>query len=924
MMRISAMILTCSLISGLANALSKDDVTSVSKRQEYHNGIAYFLFETPSDSFVKRYDMEQEIELEPFSLDEIAVGFEVADEGVYYSFENTVYRRDHDGSNRIFVRTIPNYAHDMIATNNVLILNIDRTLLAIDRVTHEFRDQISDPLTGFLTASEERRMLLSLDFGEIQFLKINPDGTFGESGSAPYPVEGRTNPVNASRVFIFPNGNWMLGGNGLVIDIDTFGYVGTVGTQVTDARFLDNDVVLTFGPLSRVDENFKLIETIPDADSGNEFFIHNRTMFLFDLDLKGNIHVRSFTEEEFGPIGDLPTRRSTDRTYTMFDSQIAINGVLYIAGLYAIVESPFSLVQVNHLNALTGSYLPPMPIFYIPKFFEFTDSQDLLVLSYERGGIFTLDLTSSEVTLYEHRFNVPTLLYDVDPFDGKLLVVRDKGPDVVHVEVYSMDGELLDRPLGDGINRSEFIWRPDVRRMYSAGRVGGQTNISSYTVDAGGTFASVATMAHDQGPFDEQFFVSEDGREIVSSAGRVFDGETLEQESELGIEIEGAIWLDGLLYTVNEEITTIGMNSTKFALRRWHSNGVRGTYDQEAFRVEDGVDPRLHTVEEKLVVAGLTPPSFFPFVKIYNPALEDASFLIDTEICDAFEPAFNQLDAFEAIFHQYDVYAPDLEGLPFIASLALLEEITCNYGPERPILSELVEAAFHANVDAFIEESPENGLSFYRHFVTVAMMIGSTAQTVIRSEFAEEDIELLGEYSIVTDVGRAGRFGNEPFSGLGDLDDDGFTNAEEWLEVITAGGSLEEFVLQATPQPPPGPASPPGPGGGGRSRCLIATVAHGTPLADELDTIRAWRDEHMMDNAVGGFAASMYYRLSPATVVYFNGNETESTIPDTAMNILKFGLSLFIVGFVCALTLKYLRFENEPGIDPRESRPCEK
>ena len=56
-----------------------------------------------------------------------------------------------------------------------------------------------------------------------------------------------------------------------------------------------------------------------------------------------------------------------------------------------------------------------------------------------------------------------------------------------------------------------------------------------------------------------------------------------------------------------------------------------------------------------------------------------------------------------------------------------------------------------------------------------------------------------------------------------------------------------------------------GPGGAGGSSgsCFIATAAYGTPLAEDINTLRAVRDSLMLNNAVGAAFVDTYYRLSP-------------------------------------------------------------
>lgn len=79
----------------------------------------------------------------------------------------------------------------------------------------------------------------------------------------------------------------------------------------------------------------------------------------------------------------------------------------------------------------------------------------------------------------------------------------------------------------------------------------------------------------------------------------------------------------------------------------------------------------------------------------------------------------------------------------------------------------------------------------------------------------------------------------------------GFCASNSLIASLLAGLSL--LVLQFVP----------GGVGGGESPCFIATAAYGTPLAEDLDTLRDFRDDWLLASSAGTAFTDTYYRLSP-------------------------------------------------------------
>jgi hypothetical protein len=102
------------------------------------------------------------------------------------------------------------------------------------------------------------------------------------------------------------------------------------------------------------------------------------------------------------------------------------------------------------------------------------------------------------------------------------------------------------------------------------------------------------------------------------------------------------------------------------------------------------------------------------------------------------------------------------------------------------------------------------------------------------------------------------------------------------------------------------------------SPCYIATATYGTPLDENIDVLRDFRDEVLMTNPVGEAFVSTYYATSPPIADALRENEglrtiTRLTLITPLVYLSKFALNGILVVFIVGLTVVplYLRRDRK-------------
>ena len=86
----------------------------------------------------------------------------------------------------------------------------------------------------------------------------------------------------------------------------------------------------------------------------------------------------------------------------------------------------------------------------------------------------------------------------------------------------------------------------------------------------------------------------------------------------------------------------------------------------------------------------------------------------------------------------------------------------------------------------------------------------------------------------------------------------------------TCGGSVPSCTGEVAPPSPPGDGNGDG--------CFIATAAYGTSTAAEIDNLRAFRDEVLLQNSLGSQLVNLYYEVSPPVADFISEHDVLRTL----------------------------------------------
>jgi hypothetical protein len=72
----------------------------------------------------------------------------------------------------------------------------------------------------------------------------------------------------------------------------------------------------------------------------------------------------------------------------------------------------------------------------------------------------------------------------------------------------------------------------------------------------------------------------------------------------------------------------------------------------------------------------------------------------------------------------------------------------------------------------------------------------------------------------------------------------------------------------------------------GGKKCFIATAAYGTPMAEQVRYLRAFRDQYLQTNSAGRWFVTQYYKYSPPFADYLRQHDDLRAVVRTALSPL--------------------------------------
>ena len=582
-----------------------------------HNDIVYLLNADPNT--VHRFDLSTEQWLDDINLPitDTPTHMAIDDSGIYISYESTIYRYDLNGANQIHVADAEYAISDLVTIGGILVIRenilttIDQTTLAVI-ATYDSRE-VEYLKIGFSTANSMLRIYgrtSGVSPSDIGYIEIDNTGAIISAKRSPYHGDY----PYASKTWVSPDETKVVDDAGIVYTTQSLSYVGNLAGRFDRLAFAGDLPVLLRGR-ELIAYNNGLMETgtyTLDFSDADEIFSNNSEVFIFKNNISGYIMQRVLLNDFSPPQPGDP---------------INPDGLAFTPDAYAYDydDNVIFLLSKNHKNVFRWSiddekYLESIPLIGEPEYMSVDTESNIIYLAYNTGRITKIELNESELSeqYIISLLHSPLGLVQIGSF---LFVAENDYPSTIHY-TFNSDGHLVSE-VDRSDDSKEYIWSEINQKIYYLEDNYGRAydlkwlEISSITGEIDRIHRS---------PYRQEEWmtlptrVSPDGSVVILGSGRILDAISLDQLHTLSNGILDAIWINGLLVTLDA-------NSFSTNIQMWTQ-----TYNPDRELLLDGDPLRIFSVYGKLlVIRSFSGIPYFNLFDLNKPLNDQIEFEINTK-----------------------------------------------------------------------------------------------------------------------------------------------------------------------------------------------------------------------------------------------------------------------------------------------------
>ena len=580
-----------------------------------HDGIAYFLYDTPAS--IKRYQFSTESWLPEINLPEhnFTGAFTVTPNNIYVAYGHEIYQYDLDGANETHIVDTTYYVIYINVVDQLLLIEstgkAEETFTSFDLENNVVMDR--EPayytLVG-VSSAPSKKMLFGCIGGSyptiIYQVTYDLDGILNASMYNP----SHSSDPPSWKTWVSPDEKFVF---------DNYGNIYN-STDLTGRNELENPI-------------------------DDLVFYHDLPIILWQGDLIA--YSNTFIETGRVALKNTPLRIfiAGDTIYSFYengsDMQVGTTDInaLNLATPYSLAD-PSELPYVPDISLLTNDetvyllskqyqsifrwnvpqrkYLSTIPLRDVPYTMTYSSDNNRLYIVYKNGEIYQINLDDSlEETLFAILPGAPCGLAMAENF----LFACDHSEYWPTHSVISSTGQVVSTKHDEN-SAQEYAWSPIQGKLYFTLDNQSPTSLYWENIDETGVIGEDQSSPFYNGEgIENPVRVKPDGSIVLLGSGRIFDGSSLEWIDELANSFTDARWKD------DDTLVSLRINDDQSQLQKWNTD----TYDLVSAQDITGSPIHLFSIDEGwLAITNISGTAHF---SIYS---DDFALISSSPVADLF------------------------------------------------------------------------------------------------------------------------------------------------------------------------------------------------------------------------------------------------------------------------------------------------